>query len=691
MRQKLIYSIAVLFFITKINAQTCSLPGQTADNAYPVCGTSVFRETVISSCIGGNVASTGCNNVGVTSSSSIWYKFTCYQSGTLGFLISGINAADDYDWGLYDVTGRNPLDVFTDASLEISVNLYGATLTPPPFPNSPTGCRAGATGNVHCAGDANGNTPFNAMPNIIVGHDYLLMVTNWTNSQGGSNAGYDLNFTGGTASITDPKEPHLQSSRAICDGTQAVIKTNKRMKRGSLSANGSEFMISPAVSNIIAASGFGCSNGFDMDSVILTLDTPLPPGNYTISIKNGSADGNTLRDNCDRLIPVGENIPMIVYPVFPTPMDSITKPGCAPDELLLNFGHQLRYIRCNSIAADGSDFRVNMIAGTSPVTVIAASGVCAADGLTAVIKVKLSAPIQTKGTYQIILQTSTTDNNTIINECGQETPAGATLVFSTKDTVNADFNYNVVLGCKTDFINYTHDGRNEVNLWKWNFDNVRSSSLQNPSVGYVVFGQKTAQLIVSNGVCRDTSAIANIFLDNYLKASFEATSIVCPGDLATFKDTSIGNILQWRWDFGNGNTSLLKQPPQQTYPYTNVIHTVPVQLIVTNNIGCSDTAVQKITVVGNCYIAVPNAFTPNNDGLNDYLYPLNAYKAKDLIFKVYNRFGQLIFSTTNWTNKWDGTFKGQGADPATYVWILQYTHTDTGKRVEQKGTTILLR
>jgi len=683
MRQKLIYFIAVLFFITKINAQTCSLPGQTADNAYPVCGISVFRETVISSCTGNFVATTGCTGTGVTSSSSIWYKFTCYQSGTLGFLISGINADDDYDWGLYDVTGRNPQDVFTDASLEISVNLYGASRTPPPFSNSPTGCKAGATGNVHCAGDANGNTPFNAMPNIIVGHDYLLMVTNWTNSQGGSNAGYDLNFTGGTASITDPKEPHLQSSRAICDGIQAVIKTNKRMKCGSLSANGSEFMISPAVSNIIAASGFGCSNGFDMDSVILTLDTPLPPGNYTISIKNGS-DGNTLKDNCDRTIPVGESIPMVVYPVFPTPMDSLTKPGCAPSVLQLVFKKNMR---CNSIAADGSDF---VVTGTAPVTVIGAGGVCSPDGLTTVINVQLSAPIQVKGNFQIRLA-SGSDFNAIIDECGQATPSGAFINFSTKDTVNADFTYNVVLGCKTDFINYVHDGRNEVNLWKWNFDNVRSSSLQNPSVGYVVFGQKTAQLIVSNGVCRDTSAIANIFLDNYLKASFEATSIVCPGDMATFKDTSIGNILQWRWDFGNGNTSLLKQPPQQTYPYTNVIHTVPVQLIVTNNIGCSDTAVQKITVVGNCYIAVPNAFTPNGDGLNDYLYPLNAYKAKDLIFRVYNRFGQLIFSTTNWTNKWDGTFKGQGADPATYVWILQYTHTDTGKRVEQKGTTILLR
>lgn len=686
MLRKTFYFFALLFFAGKLTAQTCSLPGQTPDKAYPVCGTSVFRETVISSCTGPNVASTGCATVGVTSSSSIWYKFTCYQSGTLGFLISGINAADDYDWGLYDVTGRNPLDVFNTASLEISVNLYGASSSSPPFSNSPTGCKPGATGNVHCAGDANGNTPFNAMPNIIAGHDYLLMVTNWTNSQGGSNAGYDLTFTGGTASITDPKEPHLQSSRAICDGTQAVIKTNKRMKCNSLSANGSEFTITPAVATVIGATGYGCGTGFDMDSVILTLSNPLPPGNYTISIKNGG-DGNTLRDNCDRQIPVGENIPMIVYPQFPTPMDSIDKTGCAPDELIVNFSKQIRFIRCNSIAADGSDFRIT---GTTPITIIGATGVCDANGLTPVIKVKLSAPIQTKGTYQIHLQTGS-DGNTIINECGQETPPGATLTFFTKDTVNADFTYAIRYGCVRDTINYFHDGRNEVNFWKWNFDNNRASGLQNPSMVYATFGNKTAQLIVSNGTCRDSSEVKIIFLDNYLKAKFEATSVVCPGDLAFFKDTSIGNILQWNWTFGNGNFSNLKQPAPQTYPSSNVIRDIPVRLIVTNNIGCSDTAIQTIKVVGNCYIAVPNAFTPNKDGLNDYLYPTNAYKARDLVFKVFNRFGQLLFSTTNWQYKWDGSFKGQGVDPGTYVWLLQYTHIDTGKRVEQKGYTVLLR
>ncbi len=663
-------------------AQPCSLPGMTPDNAVPVCGTSVFHQSQVTNCTGPNVAQTGCP-IGVTSSSSFWYKFTCYQTGSLGFLISGISSTDDYDWALFDITGRNPNEVFSNPALAISINLYGAGSGPAPFPESPTGCRAGATGNIHCEGSAGGNSPFNAMPTITIGHDYLLMVTNWTRS----TTGYDLSFTGGTANITDPKEPHMESARAACDGTQATIKLNKRMKCISLTATGSEFTITPALANVISATGFGCNDGFDMDSLILTLDAPLPPGNYTINIRNGT-DANTVRDNCDRDIPVGESIPMIVYPLIPTPMDSISKLGCAPDELQLVFR---KNIRCNSIAADGSDFIVTMISGSSPVSVVSATGNCNADGLSPIIKVKLSAPVQTRGTYQIRLVTGS-DGNTIIDECGQETPAGATLLFNTKDTVNADFSYQVRIGCERDTIHYVHDGRNEVNYWRWNFDNLRTSSLQSPTIFYATFGQKQTQLIVSNGVCRDTSDIIPIFLDNELKAAFEATAVVCPNEFAVFTDNSIGNIVAWRWDFGNGITSTLPTPAPQSYiPPTGAPGNVFPRLVIQNNYGCFDTAVQKIVVPNSCYIAVPNAFTPNKDGLNDFLYPLNAWKATDLLFRVYNRVGQLVFETRDWTKKWDGRFKGQGADPGTYVWILVYTDIETGKKRQLKGSSILIR
>ncbi|HXB34879.1 MAG TPA: gliding motility-associated C-terminal domain-containing protein, partial [Puia sp.] len=87
----------------------------------------------------------------------------------------------------------------------------------------------------------------------------------------------------------------------------------------------------------------------------------------------------------------------------------------------------------------------------------------------------------------------------------------------------------------------------------------------------------------------------------------------------------------------------------------------------------------------------PGAFTPNGDGVNDYLYPLNALKAVDLQFRVYNRWGQLVFETTNWLNKWDGTTGGRPQAAGVYVWTLSYIDGDTGKRIFQKGTSMLIR
>jgi hypothetical protein len=51
----------------------------------------------------------------------------------------------------------------------------------------------------------------------------------------------------------------------------------------------------------------------------------------------------------------------------------------------------------------------------------------------------------------------------------------------------------------------------------------------------------------------------------------------------------------------------------------------------------------------------------------------------------------MVFETRDWLKQWDGKFKGQGADPASYVWMLSFINPDTGKRIEQKGTSILIR
>lgn len=646
-------------------SQTCTTLGQNPSTAFPVCGTTVFTQAQVPICGGARVPGP-CSTV--TDKNPFWYRFTCFTSGTLGFEITPLTLAEDYDWQLFDITGRNPNEVFSNSNLFVACN-WSAEF-------GITGASAAGTSLVRCEGP--GVPIFSSMPQIIAGHTYLLLVSHFSDTQ----SGYNLSFGGGTGSITDPLVPKLLSADAICDGTKVRVVFNKKMKCNSLVTNGSEFTISPAVANVISTTGFGCSTSFDMDSVILTLNNPLPPGTYTISIKNGT-DGNTIVDNCGTAIAENDNVQVVIVPLVPTPMDSIVPVLCAPDKVRLVFRKK---IRCNSVASDGSDF---VISGTNPVNIISAGGDCDADGLSKFIDVNFSQPIQTQGNFTITLRTGS-DGNTIVDECGQITPAGSSLNFSTKDTVNANFSFNIRYGCATDTVNYFQNGANGVNTWTWLFDSVRISNIQNPEIYYAVFGPKRTDLIVTNGVCSDTAS-ATILLDNVLKPDFIFPDVVCPRETAIFKDTSIGNIQTWFWEFGNGITSNVKFPPPQQYaePFSNI--QIPVKLTITNNFGCVATKTHSLLVVNNCFIAVPSAFTPNNDGLNDFLYPLNAYKATDLTFSIFNRFGQRIFTTNTWLNKWNGRFRNREADPGTYVWFLKYTDRDTNKPYFLKGTTILIR
>ena len=84
-------------------------------------------------------------------------------------------------------------------------------------------------------------------------------------------------------------------------------------------------------------------------------------------------------------------------------------------------------------------------------------------------------------------------------------------------------------------------------------------------------------------------------------------------------------------------------------------------------------------------------FKPKNNIIYNSLIIQILNIVLQILFRVYNRFGQMVFETRDWLKQWDGKFKGQGADPATYVWMLSFINPDTGKRIEQKGTSILIR
>lgn len=570
--------ISIIFFAFNSEAQ-CNIDslGQNPSTAFPVCGVDTFKQNTVPGCAGG-IINTFCND-GITyqALNPYWYRFTCFKSGTLGFLIVPTDSTDDYDWVLFDITNHNPSEVFNGTSLIVTYNWSGNTSTESARGyTGTTGASPKGSLDFVCATNPKelGNPPpyydastLNKMPGIIQGHTYLLMVSHFTST---NQSGYKLSFEGGTAVITDPGIPAIKSAKIECDHQAIAIKLTKQVRCNTLASDGSDFSLSSGPASIISATGVNCKNGFDTDSVLLNLNGPLLPGNYSINAQIG-ADGNTLLDDCNNSVVVGDNAPFVALPI-----------------------------------------------------------------------------------------------------------------------IYAQFTYQVFLGCKMDSIQFFDNGKNSNVQWQWTFDSVSKSALQNPKEIYSIFGNKTVQLIVSNGACSDTTQ-TTIVLDNTLNAGFTANDHVCPEDKVSFTNTSIGDIISWLWDFGDGTISSDSMPDPHSFPSTINEVTYNVRLIVENASGCYDTSTRQITKVRSCYIDVPSAFTPNGDSHNDYLYPLNAYKAINLEFRVYNRYGQLVFETKDWTKKWDGTIAGKPQPTGTYVWMLEYINRDTGKKYAFKGTTVLIR
>jgi gliding motility-associated-like protein len=89
-------------------------------------------------------------------------------------------------------------------------------------------------------------------------------------------------------------------------------------------------------------------------------------------------------------------------------------------------------------------------------------------------------------------------------------------------------------------------------------------------------------------------------------------------------------------------------------------------------------------------IQVPNAFTPNGDGLNDYLKPIGMGVTEIRFFRIFNRWGQLVYESGDLKTGWDGTFKGQPQSSQSFAWMVEGIGQD-GTLIQKKGSSTLIR
>ncbi len=111
---------------------------------------------------------------------------------------------------------------------------------------------------------------------------------------------------------------------------------------------------------------------------------------------------------------------------------------------------------------------------------------------------------------------------------------------------------------------------------------------------------------------------------------------------------------------------------------------------IATNIGCVTVDTLLVKVAKRAEIYVPTAFTPNNDGRNDILHPVLMGIKEFRYFRVYNRWGQLLFETRKTNTGWDGRINGTQQATSVVVWVAEGVGSDNQIYI-RKGTTVLMR
>ncbi|HET7896270.1 MAG TPA: gliding motility-associated C-terminal domain-containing protein, partial [Flavisolibacter sp.] len=141
----------------------------------------------------------------------------------------------------------------------------------------------------------------------------------------------------------------------------------------------------------------------------------------------------------------------------------------------------------------------------------------------------------------------------------------------------------------------------------------------------------------------------------------------------------------FRWSPAAGLSS-----PSVASPVATLTTDQTYVLTVTNSQGCTASDTLNIRVFDRSDIFVPSAFTPNGDGKNDVLHLVTPGFRQLLYFRIYNRWGQVLFETSSGSQGWNGRWHNQPLPPAVYIWMAAGTGDD-GRRYEKKGTVLLLR
>jgi len=230
----------------------------------------------------------------------------------------------------------------------------------------------------------------------------------------------------------------------------------------------------------------------------------------------------------------------------------------------------------------------------------------------------------------------------------------------------------------------------EATIYEWEFGDGNTSDLQNPSHQYDAEGFYNVQLtIIDSASC---NIIAQTTADVEIIGEPDANFLVMDSLVELNQEIEIDypnadNVASFTWNFGDGTSTENEATP---FHFFNQEGEFEVCLDVVTSNGCVNETCRMIYVETESGIGVPNAFSPNGDSSNDILY-VRGYNIDWVNFKLFNRWGELVFETEDISIGWDGLINGKAHEMDVFGYVLNARLIDGRLISNQTGNVTLLR
>ncbi|HET6255655.1 MAG TPA: PKD domain-containing protein [Puia sp.] len=286
------------------------------------------------------------------------------------------------------------------------------------------------------------------------------------------------------------------------------------------------------------------------------------------------------------------------------------------------------------------------------------------------------------GAYNVTLSLTDTDY------CNY--PLDTTEIVNVAQNVKASF-ITPAIGCAPDsalFSNTTAGG--EYYYWNFGDGSPIDSTDISPIHYYPNPGTYTVTLLAVNPNTCNIRDSTSVTITLYTKPAADFNYDPLPSRVntpTTFVPTS-SPAVRYLWLFGDGSSEVKTAPDTVVHQYIRT-DTFQVCLLVTNAEGCTDTVCHPVAALINPLLDVPNAFTPGRFGTNA-IVKVVGFGIVHMTWRIYNRWGQVVFQSDDPNIGWDGYYRGQMQPMDVYAYTLEADFSD-GTHATKKGDITLIR